>query len=182
MHSSRDNLARLLQDVAKRDRASFNALYHATSAKLFGIVIRILRDRDLAEDLLQEIYVRIWDRAGDFDPAKASPITWMATIARNRAIDEVRRKRPQHVDNDISELEVPDGHPTPDADVELAEDLRRLNDCLEALEPERRDAIRLAYLDGHSRQDLATRFGVPVGTMKTWLHRGLKQLKECLGS
>ena len=89
--TSKIELSELLAQVARRDRQAFAAMYAATSAKLFGIIVRILGRRDLAEEVLQEVYVKIWERAGDFDPSRASPITWLATIARNRALDEIGR-------------------------------------------------------------------------------------------
>lgn len=182
MRYTTDDLARLLRRVADGDREAFDPLYSATSLKLFGIVLRILKRREIAEEVLQDVYYRIWRNAGRFDATLASPITWMATIARNRALDEVRRREPATVD---STPDVVDSIPDPGRDAseltELDEDFRRLQTCLDGLEPVRRDAIQLAYLDGLSRKELADRFGLPIGTIKTWLHRGLKQLKDCLG-
>jgi RNA polymerase sigma-70 factor (ECF subfamily) len=175
-------LSGLLARVAGRDRAAFAAVYRATSAKLWGIIVRILPRRDLAEDVLQDVYVRIWERAGSFDPAKASPITWMASIARNRAIDEVRRRRPVSIEEAPEALEVAESGPDPLASAEQSEELRRLKECLEALEPERRDMVLLAYYSGLSRDELAQRYAHPVNTIKTWLHRSLAQLRKCLGS
>jgi len=174
------DLVRLLRKVSEGDRAAFANLYRATSAKLYGVIFRISRRKELAEEILQEVYLRIWDRAGDFEPGRASAIAWMATIARNRALDEVRRRGLTLSGTDLSELEIPDSGRLPSEAVEMADDLRRLESCLDGLEAERGDAIRLAYLSGLSRQELAERFDKPVGTIKTWLYRGLKQLKECL--
>ena len=182
MPATSAELAQLLERVGNGDRDAFAEVYAATAMKLFGIVSRILRRRELAEEVLQEVYLRIWERASDFDSARASPITWMATIARNRALDEVRRRELNYVPAGEDVLEFPDPTRLASEQVELSEDLRRLEQCLGELDPERRDAIRLAYLDGFSRNDLAARFSIPVGTVKTWLHRGLKQLKDCLGS
>lgn len=174
------DLARLLDRIAEGDRAAFQAVYDATSAKLFGVVLRILRDRDVAEDILQEAYVRIWDNAARFDATKASPITWMATIARNRAIDEVRRRRPRLSDDAEALERIADPAPSPARQAEAREDLGRLDDCLKALEGERAQMVRLAYLDGLSREELAVRFGHPVGTIKSWLRRSLMQLRDCM--
>ena len=96
----------LLARTARQDRAAFARLYQATSAKLFGIIVRILKRPDLADEVLQEVFVKIWDRAGDFDPRVASPITWMAAIARNRALDEIRRKRPESIEDHPELLEM----------------------------------------------------------------------------
>ncbi len=176
------DLAAYLERVAGGDRAAFAALYRATSRKLFGIVARILRRREVAEDILQDVYVRIWERAADFDAGRASPITWMATIARNRALDEARRRVPDLAADDAALAAFPDGQIRADEAMEADDALRRLQDCLNGLDAPRRTLIVHAYLDGLSRQELAHASGQPVGTIKTWLHRSLKQLKDCLGS
>jgi RNA polymerase sigma-70 factor (ECF subfamily) len=176
------DLADLLARVAARDREAFAAVYKATSAKLWGVVVRILPRRDIAEDVLQDVYVRIWERAVSFDPAKASPITWMATIARNRAIDEVRRKSPVSIEDTPESLEVEQDAPSPLDNTQMSEDLRHLQQCLQGLDPERREIVLLAYYNGLSRDELAKRFSHPVATIKTWLHRSLAQLRKCLGS
>ena len=175
-------LAGLLARVAARDREAFAAVYAATSAKLFGIVVRILPRRDVAEDVLQDVYVKIWQGAAGFDPARASAITWMATIARNRAIDEVRRRRPVSIEDTPEALEVPQSGPDPLESAQQSEALRRLKACLEGLEPDRRQMVLLAYYTGLSRDELAQRFATPVNTIKTWLHRSLAQLRKCLDS
>lgn len=170
-----------MRDVARRDRNAFRALYDATRAKLYGIVLNVLRERSAADDLLQEVYVRIWDRAADFDPGKASPITWMTTIARNRAIDEVRRPRVT-VDLPAEALEnVAGSDPHPLGQRESSEERQRLMGCLSSLADERRQMVMLAYCQGWTREALSKRFDRPVATVKTLLHRSLAQLKGCLG-
>ena len=176
------DIADLLAQVAAGDRTAFAALYDATSMKLFGILLRILHRRDRAEDLLQEVYLRIWERAGAFDRDRASPITWMATIARNRAIDEIRRRQPSVVGRDDDLPDIPDDTPGALEAMEQSEDARQLEDCLDGLEADRADMVRQAYLNGMSRQELADKYGQPVNTIKTWLRRSLVQLRECLGS
>lgn len=182
MVSSSSELATLLGRVAQGDRAAFEALYRATSAKLYGIIVRIVVNRSVADDLLQEVYVKAWQRASDFDATRASPITWLAAIARNRAIDEVRRRKPEEPQNDVEALEIAgdDAHPL-DAQARR-EDLRALMACLNQLDGEKRQIVLLAYCRGLSRDDLAQRFTKPVPTIKTWLHRSLAQLKTCLSS
>lgn len=174
-------LESLMRAVASGDRAAFRSLYDATQAKLYGVVLRILRQRATAEDALQEIYVRIWDKAADFDPGKASAMTWMATIARNRAIDILRSTR--HAANagtqDLDELPAESLEPLEGR--QRSEELRRLIACLAGLDEERRQMILLAYYRGTSREALSRRFERPVPTVKTLLHRGLAQLRECLG-
>lgn len=174
------DLTDLLGRVADRDRDAFRKLYDATSAKLFGTILRILKDRDKAEEILQESYVRIWNNAGRFDADRASPITWMATIARNRAIDEARRRVPSEPGDDTALERLADPAPQPDRQAAAREDIRRLDGCLQELEPPRSEMVRLAYLDGLSREALASRFDQPVGTVKTWLRRSLQQLQDCM--
>lgn len=182
MLASAQELADLVARVAARDRAAFKALYQATSAKLFGVIVRILSRRDLAEEVLQEVYITIWERAGAFDATRSSPITWMSTIARNRALDQVRRKMPASIEDAPEALEVAADTEHPLDRISRGEDWRRLQDCLGRLEPGRREMVLLAYHQGLSREALAQRFGSPVATIKTWLHRSLAQLRQCLGS
>ncbi|WP_275287383.1 sigma-70 family RNA polymerase sigma factor [Halomonas elongata] len=178
--SPTDRLNGLLQRVAFKDREAFAQLYAATSSKLYGTVLCILRHRGWTDDVVQEAYVSIWQKAGQFDAAKASSITWMVTIARNGAIDELRRHPARRVEREDALDDVASVEPTAQARLETEQDARRLYACLDELEKGRRDMVRLAYLDGWSRADLATHFDQPVNTVKTWLHRALKQLKGCL--
>ena len=180
--SATDGLADLLGRAATRDAAAFSALYKATSAKLYGVVVRILPRGDAAADALQEAYVRIWEKAGEFDPAKGSPLAWMATIARNRALDEVRRVRPGSLEDLPESLEPAADEVDPLAARERSEGLVALLNCLQTLDEEKRAVVLLAYYRGSSREALAKRFGRPVPTIKTWLHRSLAQLRDCLGS
>jgi RNA polymerase sigma-70 factor (ECF subfamily) len=176
------DLGDLLARVAEGDRTAFETVYRATSSKLCGIVTRILRRRELVDEVLQDAYVRIWEHARDFDRARGAPLAWMAAIARNRALDEVRKKK------DAPLEEAPDIEDLPDQDMlaseraELSDDYRRLEGCLEALEVGRKEIVRLAYLEGWSRRQLALRFGHPEATINTWLFRSLKQLKDCLST
>ena len=182
MQPTSQQLAELMTRVARRDRSAFASVYRATSAKLLGVIIRILRRRDIAEEVLQEVYVTVWERAGDFDPGRASPITWLATIARNRALDVARRRQMASIEDTPGALDMPGDDPHPLDGIELNEELARLWRCLDGLERERREIVILAYIKGESREALGQRYGRPVPTIKTWLHRSLKQLKECLGT
>ena len=177
-----DGLADLLGRIAARDAAAFSALYEATSAKLYGVVARILPRGDAAADALQEAYVRIWEKAGEFDPAKGSPLAWMATIARNRALDEVRRVRPGSLEDLPESFEPAADEVDPLAARERSEGLVKLLNCLQSLDEEKRAVVLLAYYRGLSREALALRFARPVPTIKTWLHRSLAQLRDCLAS
>ena len=171
-------LGALIAAAGGGDRGAFRALYDATSAKLFGVVLRIVRDRDVAEDVLQETYLKVWRKAEIFDPAYGRPITWLAAIARNRAIDRVRAsgaRRWQAGDEDEDIMErLADPR---QFDLGLRETLKV---CLERLDAEGRDCVVLAYCLGLSREELAERFERPVGTIKTWLHRNLLALRRCL--
>ena len=177
-----DDLNNLLSRIVTRDTIAFAALYKQTSAKLYGVIARILTRGDVAADVLQETYVRIWERAGDFDPGKGSPLAWMATIARNRALDEVRRVRPVSLEDQPEGFEPAAEEIDPLAARERSEGLTALVDCLKALDEEKRAVVLLAYYRGLSREALAKRFGRPVPTIKTWLHRSLAQLRDCLAS
>lgn len=173
-------LAELLLRCAAGDRGAFRTLYDSTSAKLFGTILRICRDRDLARDLLQEAYVKIWQNAERFDASRSSPITWMVSIARNRAIDEIRRVRHEITGDGDDLLEVAADFVDPLASRDQREERARLMRCLDGLDDERRQAVLLAYCHGASRESLAERLGRPVPTIKTWLRRGLAQLRGCL--
>jgi RNA polymerase sigma-70 factor, ECF subfamily len=172
----------LLASVAKGDQAAFERLYAATRAKLYGVVLRILRRTDLADEVMQDAYLKIWRSAGDFDPHVASPMTWMVAIARNRAIDLVRKKAERSIEEEPAALEVAGETPDPLARRELTDELKRLLACLGDLDEERRRIVLLAYYNGWSREQLATQFGKPVNTIKTWLRRSLIELRGCLGS
>jgi RNA polymerase sigma-70 factor (ECF subfamily) len=176
------SLALLLQRVAGQDRRAFASLYTASSSKLYGIILRILKRRDVADDILQDVYVRIWERAMDFDPRKAPAIAWMIAIARNRALDEHRRTAVGLIaaDADPEVANVVSEDKDPLAVAEQNDNLRRLAECLSKLDKNRRDIVLLAYRDGYSRQELSQRLARPVGTIKTWLHHSLVQLKACL--
>jgi RNA polymerase sigma-70 factor, ECF subfamily len=176
------DLVALLTRVANRDRAAFSALYRQTQAKLYGVIARILPRRDLAGEVLQEAYVRIWEKASDFDPAKGSPVAWMATIARNRALDEARRARPVAIEDMPAGFDPAAEEIDPLAARERSEQLSSLLRCLEGLDPEKRQIVLLAYYRGASRDALAKKFDRPVPTIKTWLRRSLSDLKDCLSS
>ena len=176
------DLVDLLRRVAARDEAAFSVLYRSTSARLFGVVCRILPSRDTATEILQESYVRIWERADDFDATRGTPLAWMATIARNRALDEVRRVRPKSLEEMPEGFEPAAETVDPLASRERSETLSALLACLDQMDGERREILMLAYYRGASRDALAARFGHPAATIKTWLRRSLSQLRDCLSS
>jgi RNA polymerase sigma-70 factor, ECF subfamily len=179
--ASRSQLAAALVRVAAGDRAALRMVYQDTSAKLFGVVLRILNDRSEAEDVLQDVYVTVWRKAATFDPARASPITWMVAIARNRAIDRLRATTMSRRMEPLDAADaVADPAPAAVERVELAQQHRRLAGCLEELEARQSKAIRAAFLDGSTYEELAARMSVPLGTMKSWIRRGLLKLRACL--
>lgn len=178
--TARLRLVEALVRTGDEDRAAFRDLYALTSAKLFGICYRICGERQAAEDVLHDVYLTIWRRAGAYEPGRASPITWLATIARNRSIDwrraqTVRRSMP--IDDAPPLL---DPAPLASDTMLREEDSHRLHGCLNGLEQRQREAIRTAFFEGVSYAELAERQGIPLGTMKSWVRRGLAKLKECL--
>ena len=179
--SSARPLDALVAATAAGDRAAFAELYHSTSAKLFGVALRILKRRELAEEVLQEAYLAIWRHAGDYRAEKGSPITWMVTITRHRAIDRHRRNRPETpIDDEVAAEAWADPGPDPLESAIQSDALRAISECLSTLERRQRDCILLAFYEGYTHQELAARFDSPLGTVKSWVRRGLIQVKECL--
>lgn len=169
----------LISRIALGDRVAFRALYTATSAKLFGICLRVLKNRTDAEDVLQETYVKIWHNATKYQVSGYSPITWLVTIARNQSIDRLRARRPDSAELGEAD-DIPDRNPTPEQNVVLGGEVERLRLCLEKLSPGRAEAVKAAYMEGYSYQELADRLNQPINTVRTWLRRSLISLKECL--
>jgi len=174
------DLDQLLRDVAGQDLAAFRELYDRTASRLLAVTLRICRDRTLAEDVLQEVYIQVWQRAASFDPSRSSARTWMTVIARNRAIDHIRRKgRPGDAGSTPAEYEI-ENLPSLAADVELRSEMRALAACLKNLPDRHREAILRAYYEGWERSELAAHFQIPLSTVKTWLRRGLISLQTCM--
>jgi RNA polymerase sigma-70 factor (ECF subfamily) len=173
-----DPIANLLKSVSRQDRAAYRQI-SATSAKLMGVLLRILGNRAEAEDALQEVYIRVWVRAARFDATKGRGMTWLIAIARNHAIDRLRsRPAPAGGDDDLAHVE--DGKPSALAGLVAKGEAKRVLDCFGQLEPDRAKAVQGAYLDGLSYDDLAAQFDVPLNTMRTWLRRSLLKLRECM--
>ena len=175
----RSELADLLQRVSSGDQAALKAVYERTSAKLYGICVRLLGDEAESQDVLQEVFVTVWRKAAQFDPARASGITWLGALTRNRAIDRLRARRPSN-DNIDAASGVADDSPSALHVIEQAQDASRLAHCLDELDQPARAAIRSAFFDGFTYTELAEREKVPIGTMKSWIRRGLLRLRGCL--
>lgn len=177
---SDDPIAILIAKCALADRSAFRTLYRDSSAKLMGVLFRILKERAEAEDALQEVYTRVWLRAARYDPAKGRGMTWLIALARNLAIDRLRA-RPDPMSDDGLDT-VADTEPRAETRLIARGEALRMADCFATLDPERADAVKGAYLSGYSYIDLAARHAVPINTMRTWLRRSLLKLKECLES
>jgi RNA polymerase sigma-70 factor (ECF subfamily) len=179
--ATRNQLAAALVRVAGGDRAALRLVYDNTSAKLFGVCLRILKDRSEAEEVLQDVYVTVWRKGGSFDPGRASPITWLVAIARNRSIDRLRTgaagRRLEPIENAEA---VSDPAPAAVEVLEQVQENAKLATCLGELEERHAAAIRSAFMDGLTYEELAGRMNVPLGTMKSWIRRGLLKLRACL--
>lgn len=177
--AERAQLSGLLLAVAARDRLALKALYDRTSAKLYGICLRVLGNEADAQDALQDVFVTVWRKAAVFDRSRASPITWLAVIARNKAIDRLRRRRAP-ADRLDAIAELPDDAPSALDIIEESEDANRLANCLGELDERARSMIRSAFFDGATYAELAQREAVPLPTMKSWIRRGLQRLRGCM--
>ncbi|MGH8191165.1 MAG: sigma-70 family RNA polymerase sigma factor [Rhodanobacteraceae bacterium] len=181
LHASdeRDALAKLLQQAGQRDSQAFADLYQRTSAKLYGVCLRMLRERSEAEDALQNVYMAVWRRADRFDPARAAAMTWLIALARNQCIDRLRRHRESPLGDAVADAMV-DPQPGPPAHTESSEQRRRLEQCLDTLAAQQQSAVRAAFFTGATYNELAERHSVPLATMKSWIRRSLIRLRGCL--
>jgi len=175
----RAELEKMISQVALGNRAEFQRLYNVTSAKLFGTCLRILNDRAEAEEALQETFIKVWRSAGGFIAGKSSPISWLATIARNTAIDRYRRRGPVSADIDEA-FAVADDMPSPEDSAVLSDDIGRLNVCMTELNEQHAYALKQVYLSGWTYMEAAEKLDVPLNTVKTWIRRSLISLRECL--
>jgi RNA polymerase sigma-70 factor, ECF subfamily len=175
-----DDLGTLMGRVSLRDRTAYARLYERTAPKLFGILMRMLRNRQESEDALQEVFIKVWQRAERFVPEEGRPETWLAAIARNHAIDLMRARKPQASDLDEA-FDLASDAPDPEAEAINASEGTRIERCMQTLESDKADAVKRAYVEGMSYQELADFYNIPLNTMRTWLRRSLLKLRECLG-
>ena len=179
-------LATLLSRVALGDQAAFGEFYEKTSSHLYGVALRILRDPSAAEEILQEAYVNVWHHAGSYEAAKSQPLTWLTTIVRNRCFDQLRRRELDTVnltnadDDDAPAYDPPSDAPSPTAMLLAGAEARSVRACVDTLDAGPKQAIALAFYHGLSHAELAAQLREPLGTVKSWVRRGLEKLKSCL--
>lgn len=174
-----------LQAAAQRDRIAFHALYEASSPRLYGLALRILGRRELAEEVLQDSFIAIWHAAGTYESALSAPMTWMTTIVRNRAFDVLRRQRHDGEDDSIGGdalASLADVAATPAERLQMSSEAQALADCMAGLEARHREVIGMAYFHDLSHSDMALKLALPLGTVKTWIRRSLARLHACLSA
>jgi RNA polymerase sigma-70 factor (ECF subfamily) len=170
----------LLQACARGDRSALQGLYAATAPQLFGLALSILRSRDLAEDVMQDSFILIWRHAQSFDPRRGTAMAWLARIVRNQCFDQMRRRGREASLDDAVMQNWEDPAPGPADLTALSRDARRLWGCLDELDDGPRKSMILAYYDGLTFAEVASRLGAPLGTVKSWIRRGLIQLRDCM--
>ena len=178
-------LAALLSRVALGDQVAFTALYRETSSHLYGVAVRILREGPAAEEVLQEAFVSVWHHAGSYDAARSQASTWLTTVVRNRCLDQLRRRELDTVtmttdDDDGKEFDLPSGDPTPVEMLMQGAAAQSVRDCVDKLDAGQKQAVALAFYQGLSHAELAEHMREPLGTVKSWVRRGLERLKNCL--
>ena len=180
-HSETVTVNDLLLQIALGDRAAFRSLYTKAGPRLYAICIRMMRSRDLADDVFQEALVKVWEKSWQFDPAKGDGLAWLATVTRHCALDRLRRQPRNHLSIDETVTHEIDMATAIELPADLA-DARGLRHCLEGLREDHRNAVVLAYVNGLTHEELAERLSRPLGTVKSWVKRGLEQLKDCMDS
>jgi RNA polymerase sigma-70 factor (ECF subfamily) len=178
-------VAALLSRIAMGDQVAFAEFYEVTSSHLYGVALRILKDPPAAEEILQEAYVNVWHHAGSYEVAKSQPMTWLTSIVRNRCLDQLRRREVETVtltsdDDDAPEYDLPSESMTPAEMLLAGAEARSVRDCVDTLDAGPKQAIALAFYQGLSHSELAAHLHEPLGTVKSWVRRGLERLKNCL--
>jgi RNA polymerase sigma-70 factor (ECF subfamily) len=177
-----DPYTELLVLCAQGDEKAFSRLYQVSSPKLYSVCFNLLKTRQAAEEVLQEGYIKIWHKAGTFDPRRASAMTWMTTVVRNRALDVLRSKksRPQEVDMEYEGLEFASNDLSPSDDTGISWSARRVAKCMDELQEKQRESILMAYYYGNTHEEIAKKLAAPLGTVKAWVRRGIERLRKCL--
>ena len=177
------HLSLLLSATAAGDQRAFRELYESSSSHLFGLLLRMLRRRDWAEEALQDCFLKVWQKAETYAPEKGAPMTWLMTVARYRALDLLRMKRPEvemPEEGEEQPFSFADETQSPEDRAVESEGMGRLENCMKGLQEEQRQSVLLAYYEGYTHQELAERLKAPLGTVKSWVRRGLGRLRECL--
>lgn len=177
-------LAQWIADTAHGNQRSFQLLYSATAPHLYALLLRILKTQDRADDALQDAFVKVWQKAETYVPERGAPITWLLSIARYRALDMLRRRRPEvglPEDPDMQALVLSDDNANgPALDNETMQSLNAIKSCLKTLQTEQQQSLLLAYYQGMTHSEIAAKMDAPLGTVKSWVRRGLMRLRECL--
>lgn len=177
-----DNYNELLLRCASQDTQAFNELYTAFSPRIYSLLLRILRQESIAEEVLQEAFLKVWDSAASYSPSKGKAFTWVATISRNKALDKLRsfKSRPQETEITYEGLEFVSEDNQPDDNTDQKQDIARLENCLDGLKDEQKECILQAYYYGYTHQELSVKMDKPLGTVKAWIRRGLETLRDCM--
>ncbi len=177
-----DPYAELLRLCAKGDEKAFEQLYQLASPKLFSVCLKLMKTSHAAEDVLQDGFIKIWNNAASFNPERASAMTWMATVVRNRGLDVLRskRSRPQEVETEYEGIDFSSSEPSPGDLAALNLSARRVYECMEQLQEKQRKSILMAYYYGHTHEEIAAELAAPLGTVKAWVRRGVERLRKCL--
>ena len=170
-------LVEQLNGCAQGDRQALERLYRASSAHLYAQLLRIVRDEGAAQDCLQQAFINIWQAADQYDATRAKPMTWLSTLARHIGIDWLRRQKPQDATTDEATLAALLGSADPERDSIHHQRSDKLNDCLDTLSHHQRQLMEMAYFQGMSHSELASSLAQPLGSVKSWIRRGLERLK-----
>lgn len=177
-----DNYNELLLRCANKDREAFQQLYKACSPTLYSLALRFLKQSGLAEEILQESFLKIWNSAHLYSPQKGRAITWMATITRNKALDKIRalKVRPQETETIYEGADFASADLEPDSLTAIDQNVAGIMKCLDELRPQQKECILLSYYHGYTHQELSEKLNKPLGTIKAWIRRGLEKLRVCL--
>lgn len=178
-----ERLIRLLAETGAGNQRAFAQLYQACSSHLYALLLRMLKRRDWADEALQDCFLRVWQKADTYAPEKGAPLTWLLTVARYRALDLLRMKRPEvemPEEGEEAPMTFADLGQSPEDGAVEREGMGMLRECMKDLQDEQKRSVLLAYYEGYTHQELARQMNAPLGTVKSWVRRGLSRLRECL--